>query len=160
MTNRMKKKIATWIGCTVLLLAAGYAYWVYSQQYVTTDDAYVNADIVHIAAQVTGPISHLYVANNEFVEQAQPLLDIDPTPFQLAVEAADAALVLKQKQLEKMTVTAERRLEETSLQGAKRKLEQAKLDLEHAHVTAPVAGEADDDGFELFLVSHVFSPDT
>jgi membrane fusion protein, multidrug efflux system len=161
-TSRMKTKIGMWIGGAILLIAAGYASWVYSQKYVSTDDAYVNADVVKIAAQVTGPISHLYVVNNEFVEKAQPLFDIDPTPFQLAVEATDAAVALKQAQLvdAKATVgrtlnlvkektlspqagddaTASMKIAEASLQSAKVTLEQAKLDLQHAHVTAPIAG--------------------
>jgi membrane fusion protein (multidrug efflux system) len=162
MINRMKKKKAIWAVIILLLIVAGYAYSIYSQRYVSTDDAYVNADVVQMAAQVTGPISHLYIVNNEFVKKDQPLLDIDPTPFQLAVEAADAAVTLKQAQLDDAKKTTERTMDlvkkktvssqagddavaalkiaEAALHSTKVTLAQAKLDLTHAHVIAPISG--------------------
>ncbi len=92
------KKIAIITTGVVLLLAAGYGFMRYQALYPSTDDAYVQANIVNIAAQVTGPVSHIAVTNHQFVSAGQPLFDIDPTPFQLAVNKAQAQLALATQQ--------------------------------------------------------------
>ncbi len=85
-------KLALWIGAVVIIFAGLFLYWHHEKVYPSTDDAYVQAHVVHIAAQVTGPVSKIYVDNNQLVQQNQPLFDIDPTPFQIAVNRAIAEL--------------------------------------------------------------------
>jgi len=58
----------------------------------TTDDAYVEADVVGVVAQVAGPIVNLAVADNQPVQAGELLFEIDPRPFRIAVEQARAEL--------------------------------------------------------------------
>jgi len=58
----------------------------------TTDDAYVDADIVGIVAQVAGPIVALPVEDNQAVRAGDLLFEIDPRPYRIQVEAARAEL--------------------------------------------------------------------
>jgi membrane fusion protein (multidrug efflux system) len=76
----------------VVLIAAvlAYVYWDYQRHNPTTDDAYVQANIVGIAAQVGGPILHTHIVDNQRVKIGDPLFEIDPRPFELAVEEARA----------------------------------------------------------------------
>ena len=81
----------------VLLLLAGAAlgawrYYIYAARYPSTADAYVGMHLVHIAAQVDGPIKRVLVRNNQAVKAGQTLLVIDPAPFELAVAQAEARL--------------------------------------------------------------------
>jgi len=81
----------------VLLIACAltgglYWYWHHGQQYESTDNAYVNAHMVHIAAQVSGQVIALHVDENKAIAKDAPLLNIDPQPFKIAVERADAQL--------------------------------------------------------------------
>jgi membrane fusion protein (multidrug efflux system) len=74
-------------------LASGvYWYWQSGVKYESTDNAYVNAHVVHIAAQVNGQVSTLHVDENVPVQKDAPLLDIDTKPFKIAVERAAAQL--------------------------------------------------------------------
>jgi multidrug resistance efflux pump len=57
-----------------------------------TDDAYVDADVVGIVAQVAGPIANLAVADNQAVRAGDLLFEIDPRPFRIQVEQARAEL--------------------------------------------------------------------
>lgn len=57
-----------------------------------TDDAYVRSDLVAVAPEVTGPITDVHVRDNQPVRRGDLLVSIDPTPFRLAVEAAQAVL--------------------------------------------------------------------
>jgi membrane fusion protein (multidrug efflux system) len=70
----------------------GYYWWQHSQAYRTTENAYINADIVQVAAEVSGPVVAVHVKEGDLVKAGQTLLDIDPAPFQVALEQAQAKL--------------------------------------------------------------------
>jgi membrane fusion protein, multidrug efflux system len=53
-----------------------------------TDDAEVFANYIGIAPLVNGPITHLYVADNQLVKQGDPLFEIDPRPYAYALAHA------------------------------------------------------------------------
>lgn len=74
--------------------------WIYGQFHVSTDDAYINANIVQVAPQVTGRVLQLYVDNNQFVKKGQPLFDIDPLSYEIAVDRAKAQLELTRQTIE------------------------------------------------------------
>jgi membrane fusion protein, multidrug efflux system len=57
-----------------------------------TDDAYLQADVVHLAPEVSGRIIELLVRNNQTVHRGDVLFRIDPVPFQLRVEQARATV--------------------------------------------------------------------
>jgi membrane fusion protein (multidrug efflux system) len=75
----------------VLLIAGGY-YWLSSGDSVSTDNAAVKQDIVSVSAQVTGPISEIAVKNGDHVKRGQLLFRIDPAPYRVALEQAEAQL--------------------------------------------------------------------
>jgi membrane fusion protein, multidrug efflux system len=57
-----------------------------------TDDAYLQADVVHLAPDVSGRIVELDVQDNQSVHRDQVLFRIDPVPFQLRVDQAQATV--------------------------------------------------------------------
>ncbi len=74
----------------VVLIALGV--WWRSTYYQDTDDAQVNGNLVQISTRVAGHVIKLYVTENQEVHQGEPILDLDPRDFQVAVENAQAAL--------------------------------------------------------------------
>ncbi len=62
------------------------------ERYPTTDDAYVDADIIGIVAQVAGPIVKLPIVDNQATEAGDLLFQIDPRPFRIQVAQARAQL--------------------------------------------------------------------
>ncbi len=59
-----------------------------------TDDAYVRANIVHVAPHVSGPIVELPIADNQHVRKGDLLFVVDPRPYQAALQMAQARLDL------------------------------------------------------------------
>jgi membrane fusion protein, multidrug efflux system len=57
-----------------------------------TDDAEVFANFIGIAPQVDGPIDQLAVKDNQFLKQGELLFEIDPRPYQYALEKARSDL--------------------------------------------------------------------
>jgi multidrug efflux system membrane fusion protein len=53
-----------------------------------TDDAEVFANFIGMAPLVNGPVTHLYVADNQLVKQGDPLFDIDERPYAYALARA------------------------------------------------------------------------
>lgn len=53
-----------------------------------TDDAEVFANYIGMAPLVSGPVTHLYVADNQFVKAGDPLFDIDERPYAYALARA------------------------------------------------------------------------
>ncbi|MCL5980131.1 MAG: HlyD family secretion protein [Gammaproteobacteria bacterium] len=83
----------------IFIVAFGaYAYFQMADYYPSTDDAYVHTHVVNVAPRVTGHIVAIYVHDNQPVTAGQPLLKIDPLPYQYALEQATAELAQTQRQ--------------------------------------------------------------
>jgi membrane fusion protein, multidrug efflux system len=61
-------------------------------RYVTTDDAYVGAQKVLITPDISGKIEKVVVREGQRVNEGDVLFEIDPVPFNLAVQQATANL--------------------------------------------------------------------
>jgi multidrug efflux system membrane fusion protein len=57
-----------------------------------TDDAYLQADLVHMAPDVSGRIVELDVRDNQSVHKGDVLFRIDPDPYRMRVDQARAAV--------------------------------------------------------------------
>ena len=90
-------KIVKWaLAAVVLAVAISIAvhFWRLSRLYVSTDNAYVNANRIEIAAQVSGPVRAIWIRDQQAVKYGELLFQLDPEPYQLAVDAAQAQLEL------------------------------------------------------------------
>jgi membrane fusion protein (multidrug efflux system) len=76
----------------LLLVALGGYFWLTSGRYVTTDNAYVQQDMVSVSPDVSGRIVAVNVRENQRVKAGDVLFRIDPEPFRIALAQADAAL--------------------------------------------------------------------
>jgi len=79
---------------TVLVLAVvvGTYWWVFMRNYVSTDDAYARADSSIVSVRVPGNILKVLVDNDFAVQTGQPLVELDPADYKVAVDKAKAAL--------------------------------------------------------------------
>ncbi len=91
--NRLQRASLLFV-LSLLIAAACLYYWYEVTYYPDTDDAYVKADIINIAPNVSGTVAQVFVADNDFVHKGQLLYRIDKKPFQIAVEKAEADLAL------------------------------------------------------------------
>ena len=89
----------------LLLIGGGY-YWLTSGGSVSTDDAQVKQDIVSVSAQVNGPISQVFVKNGARVKRGDMLFRIDPAPYQVALEQAEAQLAAARLQTTQLRTQA------------------------------------------------------
>lgn len=83
----------------VALIAGGYAY-VRGGQVMSTDNAYVQADIVGISTDVAGMVGEIDVRDNQPVKAGDTLFKLDDKPFRFALERADAQIGVVRNDLE------------------------------------------------------------
>ena len=103
--KRYLRPILMLIVPALLLLAGGY-YWLASGGSVSTDNAAVKQDIVSVSAQVTGPIIEVGVKNGDHVKRGQLLFRIDPAPYRVALEQAEAQLAAARLQTTQLRTQA------------------------------------------------------
>ena len=78
--NKLRTRLLIGLGGLAVLSAlayGGYAYLV-AGRYVTTDNAYVGADVAQINSQVSGPIAQVAVSDTRTVHKGDVLVVIDP----------------------------------------------------------------------------------
>jgi multidrug efflux system membrane fusion protein len=82
------KRSALVLGGLILLFIA---YEVVTSFVAYTSDAYVRSDLIAVAPEVTGRIIAVHVTDNQPVKRGDPLVTVDPVPFQLVIaqRAAD-----------------------------------------------------------------------
>lgn len=114
----------------LLLLIIGFACYRYFAYYDTrSNDAYISAQVINIAPLVSGPITKIYVKDNQKVKQGERLLEINPLPYQYAAEQAKAKLKIAQIKQDSNEILA-----------AQAQWEQANYLLKNTILLAPEAG--------------------
>src|SRR5215470_7379515 len=115
------------LGPLVVLAGAAY-YYVTGGRYVSTEDAYVEADKVQISSDVPGRVVEVEVRDHQTVVKGTLLFRIDDEPFKIALARAEALLVNARNNIEAMKATY--RQKQAQLQQAKDSLDFYKRELD------------------------------
>ncbi len=115
-------------GAVLVLLIGGLWYWLSSGRYVTTTDAYVQADVLNVATDVSGVVQDIAVRDGEQVKAGQLLFRLDPLKFQLAVDQARAGLAQTKLDLESLKANYLQALQARAAQAALVQGDQATYD--------------------------------
>jgi membrane fusion protein, multidrug efflux system len=80
----------------------GVQWWNTGRFMVSTDDAYVQADITILSAKVSGYVSSLAVSNNQSVKAGDLIAKIDEGDYRLALQSAKDKLATQQSSIERI----------------------------------------------------------
>ncbi len=78
----------------VVLIALGV--WWHSTYSEDTDDAQVKGHLIQVSTRINGHVLKVDVEENQFVHAGDPIAELDPSDYQVAVENAEAALASAQ----------------------------------------------------------------
>jgi membrane fusion protein (multidrug efflux system) len=106
--NKRKRNFAVLL-IVLLLIAAGCLAWymLYARYYETTDDAYVNGNQVTLTPQIGGTVTQVSVDEGDYVEKGQPLVQLDPSDTEIALQQAEANLANTVRQVRGLYSTAD-----------------------------------------------------
>ena len=85
-------RIALMVSVPLLIAAIAGYFYLTGGRYQTTDNAYVEQDTVSISPDVSGRIVDVRVKENQRVKAGDILFVIDPEPYRIALEQANAAI--------------------------------------------------------------------
>ncbi|MBZ9764167.1 HlyD family secretion protein [Mesorhizobium sp. CA8] len=80
----------------------GYNYWTDGRFMISTDDAYVQADMSFVSPKISGYIDKVLVSENQKVKAGDPLFVIDNGDYKIAVAQAEAQIATLAKTLDRI----------------------------------------------------------
>jgi len=129
-TARKKRpwRLILLLSVPLILLAIGGYMWLTSGRYVSTDNAYVQQDMVSVAPQVGGVITEVLVHENQQVHRGDLLFRIDPRPYRIALANAEAQIAAAQVQVNQLVARSSGTV--ADIQGAQANLAYAETEFQ------------------------------
>ena len=155
-TIRPRAKWRRWVvmlSVPLLIAAIGAYVWLTSGRTVSTDNAQVGAHVVSVAPEVTGRIMAIDVAENQRVRKGDILFRLDPEPFRIALEQADAALGNARLQVNQLSSTYSARVADTQRNRADVALARENFERQNALLRQGFTTKASFDAAQAALAS-------
>jgi membrane fusion protein, multidrug efflux system len=76
------------IGLGIIAAVAGGIYYLHARGYESTDNAFIEGDVIQVSPRIAGQVLHVYVADNQHVNRGDVIAEIDAQDY--AARAAEA----------------------------------------------------------------------
>lgn len=99
--NGKRKRMMTLLVAVIVIAAIAYGlyYFLVARFHESTDDAYVNGNVVQITPQVVGTVVAVKADDTQTVKAGDPLVLLDPADSQVALQQAEANLAQTVRQV-------------------------------------------------------------
>lgn len=130
-----RQKALTVVGLVVLIgLAYGGYTWFEGRHQESTDNAYVQGNVIQITPQIGGTVTAILADDTDFVKAGQPLVQLDPADAKVALQLAQANLAQAVRQVRGLyannqTLEAQISVRETDVAKAQTEVSRASDDL-------------------------------
>jgi membrane fusion protein (multidrug efflux system) len=110
-----------------VLLIAGFVYWRHIAGRVSTDDAFIEANVSPVSPRVAGTVSIVPIKDNRWVNEGDILTVLDKTDFRVKLAQAQAALELAESGVKEAESDIEINQKSTDIVKADIEADQAEL---------------------------------
>jgi membrane fusion protein (multidrug efflux system) len=135
-SNPTRKKALVTLASIVVVAGLGWtAYeWLVASHYESTDNAYVQGNVIQITPQIGGTVMAILADDTDFVKAGQPLVKLDPADAQVALDQSRANLAQAVRQVRTLyannaSLTAQVTLRESDVARAQTDIARATDDL-------------------------------
>ena len=99
--NPKRRQALTAIASVVVLAGLGWGSyeWLVASHYESTDNAYVQGNVIQITPQIGGTVMAILADDTDFVKAGQPLVQLDPADAKVALDQAEANLAQTVRQV-------------------------------------------------------------
>ena len=101
-TRRKRLRIILLVGLPAIAALVGLVLYLSGGRYISTDNAYVGAQKVLITTDISDKIIHVAIIEGQHVKPGDELFTLDPVPFRLALEQAQAKLAAARSDYDKL----------------------------------------------------------
>jgi len=135
------KRPAFLVVAALVLVAAvvfGLRYWAYARTHETTDDAFIDGQVVQVSPKVSGYVAKVYVSDNQPVNEGDLIAELDARDYEARLEAARAALAAGEAREREAQagVSLTRATSSAGVQQASSSVRQARAGVETARAAA------------------------
>ncbi|MDB5723527.1 MAG: efflux pump rane protein [Novosphingobium sp.] len=105
--GRQRRTWLTRLAIVVVAIAVIWGLWYFliGRNHVSTDNAYVNAEVAQITPLISASTIEVAVKDTQFVKRGQILVRLDPTNAQIAVSQAEADLAEARRRFRQTVAT-------------------------------------------------------
>jgi membrane fusion protein (multidrug efflux system) len=99
--NPARKKALITLASVVAIAGLGWAAyeWLVASHYESTDNAYVQGNVIQITPQIGGTVMAILADDTDYVKAGQPLVKLDPADANVALDQARASLAQAVRQV-------------------------------------------------------------
>ena len=100
--KKVRRRKWPWIvglAAAAVALLIGVPWFIETLNTVSTDDAYVSGHVTMVAPRVSGQVLQVLVDDNNVVHKGDLLVELDPEPYQVQVNIAEAIVGVAQADL-------------------------------------------------------------
>ncbi len=105
LTKRSGVRLLLLVFVPIIACVVGVVIWQQGGRFISTEDSYVKTDIAQISPEVAGRVIDVAVRDQTPVKAGNLLVRLDPEPYQLALDKANAALDEARIQVENARAT-------------------------------------------------------
>jgi len=141
--SNTRRRALTGLAVVVVLAGVGWGIyeWLVASNYESTDNAYVQGNVIQITPQIGGTVMSIGADDTDFVKAGQPLVELDPSDAKVAFEQSEAALASAVRQARTLFVNnaslaAQVTLREADIVRAQSDLARAQDDLKRRQALA------------------------
>jgi membrane fusion protein (multidrug efflux system) len=134
--NPQRRKALTALATVVVLGGLGWALYEYlsASHYESTDNAYVQGNVIQITPQIGGTAMAIMADDTDFVKAGQTLVQLDPADAKVALDQSEAALAEAVRQVRTLyanngTLAAQIALRDADVVKAQSEISRASDDL-------------------------------
>src|ERR1700682_4782698 len=104
------------LGGVIIVAVGGLLFWLTGGRYVSTDNAYIEADKLLVSSDVSGTVAEVDVKEGQTVHKSDVLFRLDPKPFQIALEQAQSHMAETALTMQSMDLDYRRMLSDIDAQ--------------------------------------------
>ena len=134
--NPTRKRALTVLAAVVVVGGLSWSIYEYlvASHYESTDNAYVQGNVIQITPQISGTVMAIMADDTDFVKAGQPLVQLDPADAKVALDQAEAALAQAVRQVRTLyanngTLSAQILLRDSDVVKAQSDIDRANDDL-------------------------------
>ncbi|MDP7617454.1 MAG: HlyD family secretion protein [Arenicellales bacterium] len=102
LSSRTMKRTVFLIVIPLLAICVGLYLYAAGGRYVSTDNAYVKANVIIISPEISGRVTSVLVVDNQAVEANDILLQLDSSPLEITLNRARAQMAVIRTELESL----------------------------------------------------------
>jgi membrane fusion protein (multidrug efflux system) len=141
--ERKRLRMILLVGLPAIATLIGLALYLAGGRYISTDNAYVGAQKVLITTDISDKIIHVAIVEGQHVKPGDELFTLDPVPFLLALEQAQAKLATARSDYDKLRTNLTSLITLVDLANKNVELKQHDVDRKSKLVSTQAGSQAD-----------------